>query len=227
MKAQEILNQLRNKRIRWIAIVLMTIVVFTVIGCASKMTTASYYLIDYRPVARNANLTSVQKIPKRVAVKNFKIPRSFDSNRIIARYSSHQINYYRYSLWAVRPQIAVADLLTQHINTYGLFAKCQREFLDERPDYEISGEIYQIEKYQSELYTAAHLKMVFELHDYNNGNLLVKHEFDREMPIPPDNMTIFAKAVSDLVQEEAELFLFQVVTYFNTLPPDSTASIAQ
>jgi len=193
-------------------------------GCSRPILVTSYYLIDYQAVPNNPALKLEKPIPGRLQVVNFKIPRSFDSIRIIARYSSHQINYYRYSLWAVRPQVAVADLLTQHINAYNLFQKCQREYIDERPDYEISGEIFQIEKYQSERYSAAHLKMVFELHDYNNGDLLVRHEFDRETPILPGDMTIFAKAISDMVDQEAENFLVKVVEHFNPpVPADSLA----
>lgn len=187
-------------------------------GCARMSLVTSYYLLDYRPIPNNPALLLDTPIPHKAQVLNFKIPRSFDSNRIIARFSSHQIDYYRYNLWAVRPQIAVADLLVQHINTYKLFQKCRREFLDERPDYEITGEIFQIERFESERYSAAHLKMVFEMYDYNNGNLLVQHQFDREIQIPFGNMTIFAKAISDIISEETDLFLADVVEFF--YPPE-------
>ena len=119
------------------------------------------------------------------------------------------------------PQLAIADLLVQHINTYDLFQKCQREFLDERPNYEITGEILQVEKYQSEQFSAAHLKMSFELYNYETNERIVVHSFDRETLIPPDNMTIFAKAISDMVNEEASNFLIKVINYFQPPKPDS------
>lgn len=185
-------------------------------GCAKQSLETSYYLIEFTPTASNPKLALKTSFPYRVQVLNFKIPRSYDSIRIIARFSSHQINYYRYSLWAVRPQVAVADLIVQQVNAYRLFKDCQREFLDERPDYEITGEITQIERFESENYFAAHLKAELDLYDYNDKDILVSHEFDREVPIPAGNMTIFAKAVSDLLAEESEAFLVKVADHFRS-----------
>lgn len=190
-------------------------------GCAKQSLDTSYYLIEFASNAANPKLVRPDPIPFKVQVLNFKIPRSYDSIRIIARFSSHQINYYRYSLWAVRPQIAVADLVLQQINAYRLFKDCQREFLDERPDFEITGEVTQIERFESQNFTAAHLKMEFALYNYNNKDIVLTHDFDREVPIPSGNMTIFAKAISDIVAEESENFLVKVVDYFVPSNADS------
>lgn len=188
-------------------------VVLLILGCAKPQLVTRYYLIEYTPKPLNPKLRLADPLPYRVQVRNFKIPRAYDSARIIARYSAHQINYHRYSLWAVRPQVAVADLLVSHINTYRLFKDCQREFLGERPHYEITGEIQQIERFESPVYTAAHLRMRFELYDYDTVELKVWHECDREVTVPV-SMEIFAKAISDIVQEEAETFLIKVVNFF-------------
>jgi len=186
-------------------------------GCAKQQLETSYYLIEFASTARNPALVGRTPLPYRVQVLNFKIPRSYDSNRIIARYSTHQIDYYRYSLWAVRPNVAVADLLVQQVNAYDLFKDCQREFLDERPDYEITGEITQVERFESEKYSAAHLRMDFALYHFESRDIVVRHQFDREAPIPPGNMSIFAKAVSDIVEEESEVFLVKVMDHFKAL----------
>ncbi len=204
---------------RLVSFLLILAVLATFVGCTRQILVTTYYLLDYKADGRNAKLKLAEPIPYRVQVLNFKIPRSFDSIRIIARYSTHQINYYRYSLWAVRPQVAVADLLTQHINTYQLFDECKREFLSIQPDYEISGEIQQIEKYESEGYTAAHLKMTFEFYDRAKNKLVVRHSFDREMPLASNSMTIFAKALSDIINQEADEFLIKIVNHFK--PPET------
>ena len=206
---------------RKISLISMLIVVVFIIGCGRQALVTTYYLLDYYPSPDNEKLILTDPIPHKVQVMNFKIPRSFDSIRIIARYSSHQINYFRYSLWAVRPQIAAADLLVQHINAYRLFEQCQREFLEERPEYEITGEIFQIERYDSEKYSSAHLKMNFEFYDRENNNLLIRHPFDRDNEIPKGNMAIFAKAISDIINEEAEIFLEKIALHFEEVENDS------
>ncbi len=198
----------------------------TLAGCAKKTLDTSYYLIEFASNATNPKLIRAEPLPYRVQVLNFKIPRSYDSIRMIARFSSHQINYFRYSLWAVRPQIAVADLVVQQVNAYRLFKDCQREFLDERsnferPDFEITGEVSQIERFESEKFSAAHLRMDFDLYDYNNKDIILTHNFDREVQIPGGNMTIFAKAISDIVAEESENFLIKVVDHFSAAAADT------
>ena len=199
---------------------ILTALLLTILtaGCTRQMLVTSYYLLEYQPSQKNELLQLDSPIPSRIQVMNFKIPRSYDSIRIIARFSSHQINYYRYNLWAVRPQVAVADMLVQHINAYHLFKDCQREYLEERPDYEITGEINQIERFDSEEYSAAHLKMRLDFYEYDSKERVVTHQFDREVPIPTESMTIFAKAVSDIVEQETENFLVKVVEYF--YPPE-------
>ena len=197
--------------------------VLLIAGCARQMFMTRYFLLEYQPNAVNPSLKLAKPLPYRLLVSNLKLPRSYDSVRIIARYSSHEISYFRYSLWAVRPQIAVADMLVAHINAYRLFRECQREYLEARPDYEISGEIQQVEAFESEDYNAAHLKMTLTLSDYNTNEVLVAHDCDRELPIPAGQMTIFAKAVSDIVEDEAEKFLGEVVQYFQP-PADTTGT---
>jgi len=205
-------------RYEWTALLCVALLM----GCSRPVSTTRYYLLEYSPIAKNKSLMLEKPIDKQVQVMNFKIIRSYDSSHIIARFASHQINFYHYSLWAVRPQIAIADLLVQHINTYQLFKDCQREYLDDNPDFEISGEIQQVEKYESQEYTAAHLKMRFDLYDYESKDRRVTYSFDREIPIPTGDMTIFAKVLSDISQEEAEKFLVKVVEWFQKQEADST-----
>lgn len=222
MKNQNLKKILKLSQEYWIHTALsFLILTLLVSGCSRVNLVTGYYLLDYVPSIDNQKLQLEEPLPYSVQVVNFKIPRSFDSIRIIARFSSHQINYYRYSLWAVRPQIIAADLLVQHINAYNLFQKCQREFLDERPNYEITGEIFQIERFESEQFTAAHLKMAYELYDYETNERLVIHQFNTEIPIPRENMTIFVKAISDILRVETEKFLVKVVDYLN--PPEGEA----
>jgi len=201
---------------------LALLLIFFIIGCTKQVYVTKYYLLEYQPAAKNERLLLEKPIPGRVQIRNFTIPRSYDSIRIIARFSSHQINYYRYSLWAVRPQIAIADELVKHINVYRIFRDCKREYLDDRPDYEITGNIHQIERYDSEGYSAAHLKMNFNFYDYDSKDVLVSYEFDREVPITAGSMTIFAKVISDIAEEEAENFLTKVIDHFYPPETDST-----
>ena len=44
--------------------------------------------------------------------------------------------------------------------------------------------------------------MNLEFFDRENHDLLIRHAFDRENEIPAGNMSIFAKAISDIINED-------------------------
>ena len=203
-----------NQSIKWIAIIIF-ISCFCFYDCSTKSIRPKYYILDYRPVPRDSVLTVNPPFPYKVQVQTMKIPRTFDRVNIVVRYSAHRLDYYRYNLWAIRPQIVISDLIAKQISTYGIFQKCQREFLEERPDYEIFGTIEAIEKFDNESYTAAHLAIKLYLRTHDGYENLINYEFDREVEMPVFQMELFAKKLSDILKEEVDNFIRIMIDYFN------------
>ncbi len=193
-------------------VIMMTCSLIT--GCATRSIHPKYFILDYKPVLRDSTLKIEKSLPYKVQVQTMKIPRSFDRISIVVRYSAHQLDYYRYNLWAIRPQFTISDLIANHITEYGVFQKCRREFLEEQPDFEITGEINAIEQFAHESYAAAHLAMRLSLRTYDGYEELVVHEFDREEELPVSRMELFAKKLSDIVREETDIFIRQVIDHF-------------
>lgn len=186
-------------------------------SCATKAIQPKYYILDYQPVLRDSSLMVEKPFPYKVQVQTMKIPRTFDRVSIVVRYSAHRLDYYRYNLWAIRPQITISDLITDHISRFGLFKKCQREFLEEKPDYEIIGTIEAIEKFDHEQYTAAHLALKLYLRTYDGYDNLLIHEFDRTEEMPVFQMELFAQKLSDILEEEVNQFIRKMIVYFNQI----------
>ncbi|MDW7679015.1 MAG: ABC-type transport auxiliary lipoprotein family protein [bacterium] len=193
---------------------LFFLISLTYFSCTTRSIQREYYLLDYRPILRDSTLTVQQPFPYKVHVQTMKIPRTFDRVGIVVRYSTHQLDYYRYKLWAIRPQIIISDLIARHISNYQIFQSCQREFLDERPDYEIIGVIDAIEIFDSQAYTAAHLAMKLYLRSHDGYDILMSHEFDREEEMPVFRMELFAKKISDIVREEVDVFIKKLIPFF-------------
>ncbi len=203
---------MRLSRLHLVYILTLSLIVYS---CATKSIQPKYYILDYRPVLRDSTLIVETSFPYKVQVQTMKIPRTFDRVSIVVRYSAHRLDYYRYNLWAIRPQIIISDLIADHIARYGIFKKCQREFLEERPDYEIIGYIEAIEKFDNEAYTATHLAMKLYLRTFDGYENLLSHEFDREEEMPVFRMELFAKKLSDILEEEVNNFIRKIINYFN------------
>jgi len=124
------------------------------------------------------------------------------------------LDYYRYNLWAIRPQITVSDLIADHVSKYKIFKQCQREFLEEKPDYEIFGVIDAIEKFDHENYTAAHFAMKLYLRTFDGYENILSHEFDRQEEMPVFEMELFAQKISAILKEEVDTFIYKIITYF-------------
>ncbi len=194
-------------------ILLLSLIVYS---CATKAIQPKYYILDYQPVLRDSTLMVAKPFPYKVQVQTMKIPRTFDRVSIVVRYSAHRLDYYRYNLWAIRPQITISDLIADHISKFGIFKTCQREFLEERPDYEIIGHIEAIEKFDHEQYTAAHLALKLYLRTYDGYENLLNHEFDRVEEMPVFEMELFAQKLSDILKEEVNHFIRKIIDYFST-----------
>jgi ABC-type uncharacterized transport system auxiliary subunit len=197
------------------ATVLVLFIIFVAYSCATKAIQPQYYILDYLPVLRDSTLSVAKPFPFKVQVQTMKIPRTFDRVSIVVRYSAHRLDYYRYNLWAIRPQITISDLIADHISRFGVFKNCQREFLEERPDYEIIGTIEAIEKFDHEAFIAAHLAMKLYLRTYDGYENLLIHEFDRVEELPVFRMELFAQKLSDILEEEVNNFVRKMIIYFN------------
>lgn len=190
----------------------LSLIIYT---CSTKAIQPKYYILDYQPVLRDSTLMVAKPFPYKIQVQTMKIPRTFDRVSIVVRYSAHRLDYYRYNLWAIRPQITISDLIADHISRFGIFKECQREFLEERPDYEIIGDIEAIEKFDHEQYIAAHLALKLYLRTYDGYENLLSHEFDRVEEMPVFQMELFAQKLSDVLEEEVNQFIQKMIDYFN------------
>jgi len=192
-------------------------------NCSKKAIQRKYYLLDYPGVIKDSTLVMQTPFPFKVMVHTMRIPRTYDRTNVVVRYSAHQIDYYRFNLWAIKPQVIISDLIAQQVQTHRIFQKCEREFLDENPDYEIVGYVEAVEKFHNEEFNAAHLAMTLYLRRSNDFQLLVKHKFDRQEELYNLDMSYFAKKISDILREEVDKFNQKMIDYFQKHPSEESA----
>ncbi len=193
-------------------------------GCGTKVQSSRLFLMDYVPVIPDtAGVPG--PVPYSVQIREFKIPRTFDRTRIVYRYSPHELNYYRYYQWAVPPRVMITDLIEKHLVSSGVFETVQREFYDRRPDYEVKGTIAALEKYESGDLGGAHLAMTLELVRSSDNVTIVTHEFDREVELRNPTMTFFAQKMSEILEEEMDIFIQAINLYFH--PPEEEVSVPE
>jgi ABC-type uncharacterized transport system auxiliary subunit len=196
-------------------ILAVTVLLTGMLGCGRRVIIRKSYLLENPRLFAPADLSVPQPLPFSVDVRDFQVGRAFDQTRIAARSGSNELDYYFYHHWAVRPSMALADMVHELVDGAGFFQRCTRGY-SYRPDFIITGQVMRLERLLGGGGAdAAHLAVVFELIDVASEQQVVRHEFDRTTNLERDgSMNAFANAVSRMVSGETKLFIEKIVAHF-------------
>ena len=186
-------------------------VLFLVLGCSTSLH-RNYYILDYAPNI-SAAMGTYDTYPFRAEVSTFDISSTYDRSGIVIRSSSHQLRYSQNDLWPIRPQDAIQNLLLQHLLKVNVFAEVKKEFLDVRPDYTITANIFSIEMYSQEELNRADIEMKLSMKDNATETVVLTHHFTRFEKTGTNNMSYFAKKISDILREENTAFIIKIIKY--------------
>jgi ABC-type uncharacterized transport system auxiliary subunit len=203
-------------------LIVTLLIILMMFGCAKLSLSRNYFILDYNPIIENPKLSIAKPFPYSVQVMDSRMPRTYDRSQIVIRYSAHKLSYSTQNIWAVRLSYLIPDLINKQIKSYNIFSQTQREYLEERPDYEIITYVNRVELFKNEYYTAAHLSMDYYLRKSNNHDDIIKYSFDIEQQIAQNGMDIFAQKISNLLKDHTDIFLIKVIDYFDSLDKNNS-----
>lgn len=185
-------------------------------SCSKKAIIRRYYVLENQLTIPKNTYGIEQAFPYKVDVRDFRVSKAFDQTRIAIRSESHELNYYFYHHWAVRPASAISDLVYSLIDRSGIFQRCSREY-SLNPDFKITGIVRVIERIQTKDSTAAHIQATFQLFDAQSDLEALRYEFDRTTLLNKNkSMNKFAGAMSEILREEIESFIKKIVEHFKS-----------
>jgi ABC-type uncharacterized transport system auxiliary subunit len=130
-----------------------------------------------------------------------------ETNQIINRSDSHEITYYRYHQWAIRPSIAVRELVLHQLESSGLFESVFDDHSRSIPDYRFTTSLQKLEVIENSDSFAARVKLDFSILDNENNRLLLGHQADRTTDLMAKDLNLFVREVSRIIQDELNVFL--------------------
>lgn len=200
---------------KWLIPILSLALLVLMTDCAKKAMIRKYYVLETTSSKDRRIPHFVRTLPFRVEVRDFRVDRAFDQNRIAVRSASNELDYYFYHYWAVRPPVSVADLVYQVLDRTQLFQRLTRVY-SITSDYIVSGQISNIERVDQEKQTSAHIAGTIELIDAKSDITVLRYEFDQSMPMAKDrSMNRFAALISEMVFQESEAFSRKLADYFS------------
>lgn len=204
---------------------------FYLCRCGQTIPERNYYLLDYPILPSTVHRLKTdsrfsQSLPYRVQMGDLTIPKIVDRSNITVRYTTTQLNYYRYHLWALRPDENIRDLIFRHILASEIFMDFRQVFVSIHPELEIKGDILNLERYEysDERVSSysAHLEMRLTLIDLNTALIRCEHYFNRNEILYHSDMNTFVLTISQIIKEETDLFIKKILDSYAI--PENTPS---
>lgn len=183
-------------------------------GCGKRALIRKYYVLETASSENRIGPLYSSSIPIQVEIRDFQVAKAFDQTRIALRSASNEIDYYFYHHWAVRPTVALADMVCEIMERSGLFLKISREY-SVTSEYTITGTIYRLERLDGSPNPSAHLAGRMELVDVYQNLPIIQHEFDQQVELRNDqSMNKFASVLSEILNHETEAFIRLIASHF-------------
>lgn len=176
-------------------------------GCMSqKQPTSKYYVIE-RPDNIGVSTSHDQPvIDGHCEVAPVDVYPAFASQSIARRKESHEIVYYSYHHWAVRPGESMTMLLEDYMNHASLFEGVSTRFWKISPAYKLETKVFRLEALPENKEMFAHLSLRFTLLNTRDNEKLVVHHADRKERLTRKDLNLYAKTVGELFHEELDRF---------------------
>ena len=113
--------------------------------CGKKALIRKYYILDAPRELIETDSTDTVCLPLNVDVRDFQISKAINQTRMALKSDSHELNYYFYHHWAVRPAAAVADMVYQILSRENCFQQLTRGY-SSRPRFVLTGDIRHLER---------------------------------------------------------------------------------
>lgn len=176
-------------------------------GCLSEQTAIKkHYIIEWQNDQENRKDKSFEAIKGNCEITQIELSPVFERTQIVNRSGSHEITYYKYNEWAVRPSVAILAIIKNYMERSGIFESISTRYSKEIPDYCLATKIHQLEVIESKDEFSAHVNIEFRIINNSNNQVLLNHRSDKTETLPTKDLNLFARSVSNIVLTELQAF---------------------
>ena len=173
---------------------------------SEKTVVRKYYTLELPEETHNIRPDTAMMIPGTCEIRQVMVNPVYDNREIANRSDSHEITYYMYHQWAVRPAEAMREILYGFLSEAELFEAVYKRYNRDIPDYFFEARVNDIEVIEEGETFSAHLNISFSLIDNSNNNVILSHRADRMEAIKRKDINLFASELSSILYEELMTF---------------------
>lgn len=184
-------------------LVVLSAALLMLAGCFARVKENHYYLLDYVPTP-SAERLAKGAYPYSLRVKDFDVAEAYRRNNIVYRQSPHELRFYSYELWAVKPEYLVTDMVYRHVETAKLFHEVTRTLDMVEPEYVLSGQVTALEEYDNKDEWYAHLAMNMTLQNTRTRQLVWSKAWDYRKKVRQLEPVFVVRELSSLLEVIAD-----------------------
>lgn len=180
-------------------------------SCMSEKTIAlKYYVMEMPADQLSNNPDPATGINGVCEVDPTEINPILETNQIINRSNSHEITYYKYHHWAIRPSIAVNEMVQNRLKSSGLFKNVYTRRSRSIPDYRFLTSLNQLEVIENSDSFSAHVNLEFIIINNTDDQVILSHQTDRTKALEAKDLNLFVREVSQIIYDELNVFITMI-----------------
>lgn len=176
-------------------------------GCLSEKAAINrHYTIEWSDDRDQTETSDTGLIAGRCEIDQVEVNPLYEKTQIVNRSGSHEVTYYKYHQWAIRPSAAVTEVIRTYLEGAGLFESVSARYSRAIPDYRFSATLLQLEVIESKNQFLAHLHLEFRIISNSDGRSLVEHRADLTESLEKKDLNLFASTISHMLVSELRTF---------------------
>jgi ABC-type uncharacterized transport system auxiliary subunit len=183
---------------RKLALPIISIVLLA--GCFS--TSAKRY---FQIVAMDMDARPHAAIGKVVYIEPVRVDPLYDDYRVIYRISPYELKYYSSVFWAKKPDALFREAVSDYLIKKEGFPRVLLDILQGDPEIALRTNLRMIEEIDNPNVWFGRLAMDLEFLEFKSGKSIVRHSFDRRMPLTARKSQFLPAIISGILVEELDV----------------------
>ena len=145
------------------------------------------------------------KIDKTLYIEPVRVDPLYDDFRVIYRVSLYELKYYSYVFWAKKPDALFREAMSDYLLTKKGFPRVTLDVLQGDPEIVLRTNVRLAEEIDNPKVWFARLAMDMEFLEFKSGKSLLRHSFDRRLPLPVRKVRALPAVLSTILVGELDI----------------------
>jgi ABC-type uncharacterized transport system auxiliary subunit len=150
-------------------------------------------------------------IGRALFVEPVRIDPLYDDYRVIYRVSLFELKYYSTAYWAKKPNDLIREAMSDYLRHKAGFTRVTMDVLQGDPQLALRSTVRLIEEIDNPKVWFGRLVMDLEFLDFKSGQVLVRHSFDRRLPLAARKPQYLPAVLSEILVEELDIAIGKLV----------------